>query len=455
VQVEVPGFRADFLVRGRPLGVAVSGGADSIALLHLLRSLRPDLIVLHVNFSLRGAESDGDEQFVLQKSAELGLRCMVDRPDLDRGNLEQAARMARYSWFAKLVQDGIVGQVATGHTRDDQAETVLFRFLRGAGTAGLAAILPQTAQGIVRPLLHSSRADLRKYLEHRNLAWREDSSNNWVRFGRNRIRHTLLPELEQNWNPNITVALARMAEWALGEEEYWDAELPRISQNWLRFCEWGAVFEVSGLNGVPLAAARRVVRWAVRRVGGFPNPDFDHVERVLHLARRSRGLGSFHTAGWGAIRSFGMLKISGPSVKPAKYCKILNIPGACLVPDGSAELTMELKPWESVYNDGGQLVDWSLIRGTLELRNWLPGDRFQQAGQLTARKLKHYFQEAGIPSWERSGWPVITYDNSILWTRGQGVSSAYAPSGATTIVLRIVEVPKNVSSKTPNQKVYS
>ncbi len=449
----VLGFRQNFLTNHQPLGVAVSGGADSIALLYLLHQIRSDLIVLHVNYRLRGAESDGDEEFVTLKSAELGLPCLINRPELSAGNLEQAARQARYMWFAQLVKDGIVGQVATGHTQDDQAETVLFRFLRGAGTAGLAAILPQTAEGIVRPLLHSSRADVRAYLHERNLAWREDSSNNWVRFGRNKIRHNLLPELKQTWNPKITQALAQTADWARAEEEFWAGEIPRLTQNLVRFCESGVVLEIAGLNQLPLAAARRIIRWAVHRVTERRHtPEFRQVECVLSLAQKQRGLGSFRTAGWEAVRSFGLLRIALPAQSPA-YQEILYVPGGFRLPDGSAELTLELKAAESVYNNGGQSVDWSLIRGTLELRNWRPGDRFQQAEHLAARKLKHYFQEADIPSWERSGWPVITHDNSILWVRGQGVSAAYAPSVTTTMVLRILEVPLGVSGKTSNQNV--
>ncbi len=449
----VPGFSRDFLTNHQPLGVAVSGGADSIALLHLLHQIRSDLIVLHVNYRLRGAESDGDEEFVSLKSAELGLPCLINRPELGPGNLEQAARQARYWWFAQLVKDGIVGQVATGHTQDDQAETVLFRFLRGAGTAGLAAILPQTAEGIVRPLLYSRRADVRAYLHESNLAWREDSSNNWVRFGRNKIRHNLLPELKQTWNPKITEALAQTADWARAEEEFWAAEIPRLTQNWVRFCESGVVLEIAGLNQMPLAAARRIVRWAVHRVTERRHtPEFRQVECVLSLAQKQRGLGSFRTAGWEAVRSFRLLRIAVPFQRPA-YQQKLCIPGGFRLPDGSAEFTLELKAAESVYNTGGQSVDWSLISGTLELRNWRPGDRFQQAEHSASRKLKHYFQEAGIPLWERSGWPVITHDNSILWARGRGVSATYAPSVTTTMVLRISEVPLGDSGKTSNQNV--
>ncbi len=435
-------------------GVAVSGGADSMALLHMLHATRPDLTVLHVNYGLRGPESEADREFVSQKAAELGLPCLIHRVHLPPGNLEQEARRARYNWFASLVTDGTVEKVATGHTKDDQAETVVSRFLRGAGTAGLAAILPETREGIVRPLLLYTRADLRNYLNQHNLTWREDSSNNWLRFERNRIRHTLLPELERNWNPKIATALTQTADWARAEEDYWQAELPRLTQNWLRFAKSHAAFDLNGLNAAPLAVARRAVRWAVKTVSTHAQgPDFAHVERVLDLARRPGKLASFRTAAWQATRSLDTLQVSQPVPKPAAYREILQVPGTCVLPDGSAELRLDLKPLQSVYNNGEQLVDWSLIRGSLELRNWLPGDRFQQAGRFTASKLKHYFQEAGIPSWDRSGWPVITYDNSILWTRGQGVCAAYVPTAGTATVLRILEVPCGVSGESPNRKV--
>ena len=185
-------------------GVAVSGGADSVCLLHVLRELAPRwnlrLVVLHVNHGLRGEESRADEQFVRELAESLGLESRVRAVNLADAadNLEQAARRARLEFFRDQLSAGGLDRVATGHTGDDQAETVLFRFLRGSGGAGLAAIRPVTAAGIVRPLLAVSRQEIEQYLRERGIAWREDSSNASLRFARNRIRHELLPQLAGN-----------------------------------------------------------------------------------------------------------------------------------------------------------------------------------------------------------------------------------------------------------------
>ena len=445
----VPGFRIPVLRDLLPLGVAVSGGADSIALLHLLHAHGLPLVVLHVDHGFRGQESAADRDFVAQQAASLGLPFLAHSPKPTPGNQEQAARNARYRWFHKVIQEGIVGQVATGHTLDDQAETVLFRFLRGAGTAGLAAILPQTAEGIVRPLLNSNRADLRTYLKSRNLSWREDSSNQHLQFARNRIRQSLLPQLEAEWNPNLTRALAQTALWAQAEEQYWHSEILSVTAHWLRFEELGAIssalLQVAPLKALPLAVARRVIRFAVSHTSNVL-PEFAHVERVLALCTRSQGHGSFQTRFWQATRSFGTLRIAATSPTQPAYSLPLTAPGTYPLPNCTSVLNLELAPRKSVYNYVGQLVDWALISSSLELRNWHPGDRFPQAAHRPARKLTHFFQESGIPSWERSAWPLITCANSILWTRGQGVSRSFAPTPCTETVLRI--------SESPNQNVF-
>src|SRR6516165_11630394 len=213
---------------GQKVGVAVSGGADSVCLLHALRELAPRwdlrLHVLHVNHRLRGAESDEDAQFVRDQAAQFGLPFTIHEADLDMtpDNLEQAAREIRMAFFNEKIARGAVARVATGHTRSDQAETVLFRFLRGAGTAGLSGIRPVTSEGIVRPLLAISREEIEAWMRERHIPWREDSTNASPTFARNRIRHKLLPLLARDWNPQIEETLARTAEWAQAEEAYWD-----------------------------------------------------------------------------------------------------------------------------------------------------------------------------------------------------------------------------------------
>jgi tRNA(Ile)-lysidine synthase len=232
---------------GLRLAVGVSGGADSVALLRALADRSGPLgLVLHVahlHHGLRGAEADGDLDFARALAAELGLpfhEARVDTAAEARANaesgksvetIEEAARRLRYGWFRQLMASGEVDAVATAHTRDDQAETVLAKFLRGAWTEGLSGIHPSVefAEGrILRPLLGATRAEVEAYLNGLGQGWREDSSNRHLTFTRNRIRHELLPLLE-GWNPRLREHLAQMAALARDEEAWWQAELARLA----------------------------------------------------------------------------------------------------------------------------------------------------------------------------------------------------------------------------------
>jgi tRNA(Ile)-lysidine synthase len=248
---------------GDRVAVAVSGGADSVALLRVLLELRDELgivlAVAHFNHGLRGVESDADQAFVadLARHSELeffaGVADVRDHAVLNKLSVEAAGRELRYAWFARLAQAKRLDAIATAHTLDDQAETVLLKFLRGAGTRGLAGIWPvvgsagaeappfnKSADGtpegvplrdrtarIVRPLLGVMRDEVEAYLESLEQSWREDASNLDHRFLRNRVRHDLLPLLEREYNPNIRRALSDAAEIARGEEEYWRNEVVR------------------------------------------------------------------------------------------------------------------------------------------------------------------------------------------------------------------------------------
>jgi tRNA(Ile)-lysidine synthase len=427
---------------GERLGVAVSGGADSIALLSALHALsRFQLTALHVNHGLRGAESEADEQFVRAFARELGVGVLVYRAVLPAGNVEASGRQARYSWFRELLAQGAVDRIATAHTASDQAETVLFRFLRGAGTAGLAGVRP-CADGVVRPLLDVTGEDVRRYLRGRGIAWREDSSNGDLRFARNRIRHELLPALTRDWNPALPEVLSQTAEWARAEEEYWGAEAVRLSAQCVQFETGAAILATVGLSALPLAAARRVVRFAISAAkGDLSGIDFPHVERILELAARPEGRGRLQIPGLDARRSFGWVRLSADDGPAPVYSETLQVPGEIQVPYGGPLLHLELKNPDSVYNTIEHQLDWGLLSGSLKLRNWRPGDYYRQAGHSSETKLKHLFHRARIPWWERRQWPVITLENSIVWTRKFGPAAGFAPSSGTDTVLMVREVP--------------
>jgi len=271
--------RYSMLARGDRVVAAVSGGPDSVCLLHVLLEVAPRFEasvagIAHVNHKLRGEASQEDERFVAAIAARARVPFFrIDAP-IESGNIEQSARLKRREFFSRLMKDGDATKIALGHTRDDQAETVLFRLLRGAGLSGLAGIHPVSANGLIRPLIDVTRAEIVEYLTNRQIAWREDASNTDLRFARNRIRHQLLPQFAREWNPNIVDALAQLGELAFEEERCWQQTLPEASTS----------LSALELAQMPRAAARRVVRRAIQAAkGDLTRVEFGHIERVLEL----------------------------------------------------------------------------------------------------------------------------------------------------------------------------
>mgnify|MGYP001596024414 CR=1 FL=1 len=445
--------RYNMIQPGQRIGVAVSGGADSVCLLHLLLELAPRwelaLGVLHVDHQLRAEESRQDAEFVRELAARFGLPFHGHRADVrrlaeERGdNLEQAARQVRLEFFLGLIRQGVVDRVALGHTRSDQAETVLFRFLRGSGTAGLAGIRPVTPEGLVRPLIEIGRAEVEQYLGERGIAWRLDATNLDRRLARNRIRHDLLPALTREWNPALSETLAQTARLSQDEEEYWDREVDRLAAAHLVLRPPAVILDAAALAGLPRAAARRLVRRAIKCArGDLRRIEFAHVEQILELASTLEGHGQLHIPGVEVLRSFDQLRLAPP--EPADYRFALSAPGRYPIPGASSSISLELQEvTESTpkpgYNTEGSGLDWGRLTGALELRNWQPGDQYHPVGRRTETRIKELFQRARIPLWERRKWPIITSGGVIVWSRQFGASAGYAATAASRRVLMVHE----------------
>ncbi|HLW77333.1 MAG TPA: tRNA lysidine(34) synthetase TilS, partial [Bryobacteraceae bacterium] len=278
-------------------------------LLHALLEIAPEFGasvagVAHVNHKLRGQESEEDERFVraLATHHKLAFYTVIATVDASQ-NLEQSARRERREFFEGLISQGAASKIALGHTLDDQAETVLFRLLRGSGLAGLAGVHPVSANGLIRPLIGVTRVEIVKFLRERSIEWREDRSNADPRFARNRIRHQLLPQLAREWNPNLVQALAQLAELAFEEERAWAQTLPAPS----------ASLSAKALREMPRAAARRVIRRAIQAAkGDLKRIEFQHVERVLDMKSKRAIL-----PGVEVTKSAGRIEFAPSAAKPA------------------------------------------------------------------------------------------------------------------------------------------
>ena len=420
---------------GLRLAVGVSGGADSTALLRALAERRGELgLVLHaahLHHGLRGAEADTDLEFARGLAADLGLIFHEAQVDTNAAaerageSIEEAARRLRYGWFRQLMAAGEVDAVATAHTLDDQAETVLAKFLRGAWTEGLSAIHPviEFPEGrILRPMLATTRAEVEAYLNAMGQGWREDSSNRELTYTRNRIRHELLPLLE-GWNPRLREHLAHMAALARDEEAWWQAEMARLAPQMLlpgravrgggrAAGEFSFSLDVVRFNALAPAMQRRLLRHAAGLLGAAP--DFASTEALRALALSGRAGQKRELAqGLRAERTPRELRLGVEPVSVAGLGRAaavpeysVAIPGA--VTAGAFGLRIEIK-------SGGRPE--AIPRQAL-LRNWKAGDRVRLRYSSSPRKVKEVLERLRVTGTSRAVWPVLELDGRIVWMKG-------------------------------------
>lgn len=463
------------LLPGQRAGVAVSGGADSLALLFLLHDLRHELgivlRVVHLNHQLRGAEADADQEFVAALAARLDLECTAQRSDvraiaLQQGwNLEDAGRRLRQSFFEVLVKDGAVDRLAVAHTADDQAETVLMHLLRGTGISGLAGIHP-LAGPVVRPLLGIRRSQLRAYLLARGQAWREDPTNDDTSRLRARIRHHLLPLLEREYQSSVTERLGSLADLAQKDDALLGTLTARSFQALVEPC--GGCFSIGAADllaplpgegtGAPLsdcpALSARLVRLLIETVRGDRNRiTARHVEDVLALAARAESGLRLELPGALVEKRFGEMVFlparaqAAARTNPPSTAYQLELarpaPGevtqACFPGGRLRAKAFDCPPQGSDTNTGAEALDWDLLQPPLLLRNWQPGDAYRPRARRTAHKLKRLFWEEGVPVEARASWPVLTSAGRIVWTRTFGVAEEFAARANTKKAVLITE----------------
>ena len=442
---------------GDRVGVAVSGGADSVALLRLLLQTRQNLgvvlSVLHFNHKIRGTDAEQDQQFVAALAAQYGLDFHTSTVDVPayaaehKLSLEAAGREARYAFFESFFHTQVLEVVATGHTLDDQAETVLMRVLRAAGTKGLAGIFPaKHVEGggtIVRPLLCTRRAELRNYLQEINQAWHEDATNVDLQYTRNRIRHGLIPLIETRFQPNVVLALAQLAEVAREEECYWQAEVSRVLAAVVRQASSSDIaVNLPALLAFPPALQRRILRECAQRLRIAMG--FEHLERLLRLARSQSGRLCELPGGWTVTHNGQELSFAsrGPkTVEPGDYQYRLPIPGEIEVREIGRVIRAFLRPvapGSSGYNRE-QGLDPAAIGRELVVRNWRPGDRFWPAHSKGPAKIKELLQERHVTGTERHFWPVAVAGEKLAWSRGLGASAEFHAAGGSKEVVVIEE----------------
>ena len=461
--------------------VGVSGGPDSLCLLHILHALAPEfgvrLNVAHLHHGLRAAEADADAAFVQEIAAAWGLPCTVEHADVAElakqsgASLEEAARNARYAFLGRLAERTCAQVVAVGHNADDQAETVLMHFLRGSGLAGLRGMQPHSpfpidpgasaeaqlsgaAFRLVRPLLFTPRADILAYCSAHGLQPRFDRSNEDSTFFRNRLRHELLPLLE-GYNPQIRRILGHTAEALADDYDLLHSDLLAawpgvvVQENSRRL-----VFDLDAWRRLPTAMQRGLLREAVRRLRtSLRNINFVHIDNALWLLREgATGDRMTLPAGLEVVLGYSRFAVGNEGVALPLHdlpqmdttWLPMSAPGTTSLAGWIVEAALlnpaELPPgWQANADPWQASLDADGLGPAPALRTRLPGDRFQPLGMAGRSKLlAELFTNAKVAAPARDRWPLlVTTAGDIAWVCGLRIDQRARVTADTRQVMHI------------------
>lgn len=429
---------------GSKIVVGVSGGADSIALLHILKGFAQEqnwgLTVVHVHHGLRADEADGDREFVEKVCRQWEIPCKVFYFDVAKEaekrsmGTEEAGRLLRYESFEKE-RDG--GFIAVAHNQNDQGETVLMRLCRGAGGAGLIGIRP-VRDNIVRPLLYCTRREIEKYCEDNQLSYRQDSTNFENNYTRNRIRNQILPLLEEIY-PKTTEHIAQTAEILGEEQEYLQIQAQEL---FLRSAKKMGKGEVT-LNIEVLQSSHRVLRkrvfaLALDKLGAKKDFGATHFEILEGLLSQESGKSVNLPNKVIAKKSYDILQMKNAHHGSKEFCYPLHLGEEIFVPEANIYVDLKVCTEKKAENDIDgctKVFDYDKIGCALFCRTRQKGDSL--AIRNGRKKLKDFMIDEKIPREERDSLPLIALDSDILWVVGKRISVAYQPDEATKRYLTV------------------
>ncbi len=473
------------ILPGQVVVVGVSGGADSVCLLHILAKwqdeLGIELHIAHLNHQLRGAESEADARYVASLADRLGIPVIVGRRDVaaykaERGcSMEEAARELRYDFLTQVAIDTGAGRVAVGHTRDDQVETVLMHILRGTGTSGLRGLEPcspvpfyrskskakELRLLVIRPLLEITRDETMKYCREHQLEPRMDSSNLSLSFFRNRIRMELLPLLRK-YNPRIDETLLRMSGIAGDDACFVEQQALQLWDRVARQKDNAIYLDKKKTSALPVALQRQLVRLAAYRVlGDTRDIEAIHIEAIRDLLIKPVGKRISLPHGLICCAEYDevLLALSLPSpcpFPPLQGESPLRVPGETILPGWRVIASVVERQTERTENFAGdsrlqespgaegRLHDalsahLDLHRAGTELfvRRRQQGDRFQPLGMDMTKELKHFMVDARIPLSWRDYIPLVCSTEQILWVVGWRIDDRVKVTESTRSIIRL------------------
>jgi tRNA(Ile)-lysidine synthase len=433
---------------GETVVVAVSGGTDSVALLDILSRIaegRLHLVVAHLNHGLRGEDSEGDQAFVTELAARYRIPIAARRAEVaaiakSQGlSLEDAGRQERYRFFAEVAREHGASSIALAHHRDDQAETVLMRLLRGSGAAGLRAM--GSVQGMLkRPLLKVSRQEIEQYLRDNKLTFRTDATNADTTILRNSIRHELMPLLAR-YNPKVSERLAATAEILAGDEELLEGLTEAAYLRCLRSGPETPVLDLDQVVREPRALRLRLYRRALRGLrGDLKQIGLNHLESIDRLALAPRPNARIKLPGDCSVaRSYQSLTFSGAAKEQAGGAYQAAIAGEGDHPlPGGARLSVALVARPASLDSGAPQVaylDPAAVPFPWLVRSFQPGDRFRPLGMTGAQKLKELFINEKLAPEQRRRVPLVVSNGRIVWVCGHRIADdAKVPSTAGQVL---------------------
>ena len=442
--------------RGDRVVVAVSGGPDSVCLLHLLLQISQELalklFVAHLNHMLR-EEAIEEENFVRELAEKYSLPFYSERIEvakkLRKGEtLEEGARRIRYDFLRRAGERFSANKIALGHNADDLVETILLNLIRGTGIRGLRGIPPVRKEGsitFIRPLIDIWREEITQYLEERDIPYMIDRSNLSLEFTRNKIRHRVIPLLEEI-NPKVKLAIHRLGEIAgeinsFIEDEVWKEK----EQILVGKSESSLLLDIKRLFAFHPALQKEIIRSVLAE---FTNYEMgrEEIERILEVGRRG---GAITLPGKIDVRRVGdVLQFKKGKESKIEYEIPLNIPGSTSIPEVGVRIEAEIIEGQHLVRDAScreVSLDMEGIKGRLIVRNWRKGDRFIPLGMRNEKKLQDIFVDKKIPREERRRIPIICDEEGIIWVVGVAISERVKVGEGTRRVLYLRAIPEEES----------
>jgi tRNA(Ile)-lysidine synthase len=442
------------LKRDDKVVIAVSGGPDSMALLHVLNSLRGiyriGLHAAHLEHGIRGEESIEDMHFVEDTCRRLAIPLSTEHQNVaeeakgKRLSVEALARKVRYSFLEEVLKETGSSKIATGHNANDQAETLLLNILRGSGMAGLCGIRPAIEDRIIRPLIEATREEITEYLHEKEIEYRIDSSNLDDRYERNKVRQNLIPLIESEFNPSIVDSLARTASVFSTIDAYFRDEVRRVMGTCCHAEEGRTTINLEAFETVPLAIKLFTLYTILRSLEGDEQVvSFDGLNALLNLATRSKS-GSRIDIGSGivALKEFDRFVIGHDVALVEPYEVRLEVPGSSPVPTADCVFAVEIlkeRPGRGeVYRSGETAYfDFDDLALPLYARSWREGDRFVPFGLSGSKKVHDVFIDEKVPISQRAKIPIICDSEGVIWVAGVRRAERARITDKTKTILKI------------------